>query len=102
MAPRVSKARRSSMTAVGTSSKFSAEMAHLACFWASAMAWSSAAKLSVTWSDTWLNPPGAVACELASCAGGAATGLDTFAVGGTLLKFWVERGWGDSGPGVGE
>lgn len=104
MAPRVSKARRSSLTAVGTSSKLSAEMAHLACFWASDMAWSSATKLSETWSGTWLNPPGAAGatCELAGCVGGGMTGLETLAAGGGALpKFWVEGG-GTGGPGTGE
>lgn len=48
VAPRASSARRSSLTAVGTSSKLSAEMAHLACFWACDMAMSSAVKLRDT------------------------------------------------------
>lgn len=41
VAPSVSNALRSSLTAVGTSSKFKAEIAHLACFCAFAIARSS-------------------------------------------------------------
>jgi len=41
VAPSCSKAFRSSLTAVPTSSKFKADMAHFACFWAAAIAASS-------------------------------------------------------------
>jgi len=42
LAPKVSNAPCNSFTAVDTSSKFRAEIAHLACFWALRMASSSA------------------------------------------------------------
>lgn len=100
-APKVSRARRSSRMAVGTSSKLSAEMAHFACFWACDMAASSAVKFTTTGWEARLDPLVAVGAvlELPKFVGGGTTGRETLAVGGGILVKFGFVG-GDVGGGT--